>query len=233
MSKKLNFTIFFVTVLTAFLSCSAQQKEISAKEFEEIQSKATEKLTDKTYRLTKTEEYFPDRNGGASPERVNTRITEIVQPDKKREVEELKSSKENTRTERIWDGKNLYVKENNRDWKKYNGGGNSGGGDFTSGKITTTYKFIEKSTVNNQAAYVYEVETHRKATKYSQTDRFEVEYIEKTKYWIGENGLYLKSIKENEIVGSKSLRRDTWVYEYDTNIKIETPIIEAANKPSN
>ncbi len=187
MKSKLYYTIFLAITLTAFIDCSAQEKAFGEKEFREIQTKATEKLQDKIYRLTVTEENFFDRN--TNPESVKTKIFETIPPNKKREVEEIKSPTENIKTERIWDGKNLYVRENDGDWKKYDGGG-GGSGSSNSGRITTSYKFVEKTTLNNQTANIYEVEMNRKATKYSRTSRFEVHYVEKTRYWITEDGYF-------------------------------------------
>ncbi|MDQ3061947.1 MAG: hypothetical protein M3R14_03665 [Acidobacteriota bacterium] len=230
MKRRFDYTIFLLFAFTIFLtSCvSAQEKQFTEKEFKEIQAQATEKLQSKTYRLTKTEENFSDRE--VNPRSVKISILEIVPPNKKREVEELKSPTKNTKEERIWDGKNLYVRENDNDWKKYNGGGSGSGGDFVSGRITTIYKFVEKTNLNNKTANVYEVEMNRKAVKYNQTSRFEVQYVERTKYWISEDGYFLKTVKESEIIGSKSLLRDTWIYEYDPNIKIEAPIMKSELK---
>ena len=231
MKTHLIFIFSVFCALTAFLNISAQEKIISENEFKEIQAKAKEKLQNKIYRLTKTEEQFSDRN--LEPEKVEINILEIVPPDKRREVNEIKSPNENSKREEIWDGKNQYVRENNGDWKKYSGGGNGSGGSFKSGKITTTYKFIGKSTLNSQLVNVYEVEMNRKAVKYNMTSRFEVNYIEKTKYWFSENGFLLKSVREEESADSKWLTRESWIYEYDPNIKIEAPIIkdEAKQNP--
>ena len=227
--------LVFGSSLFFLSSCASAQEKTNTKsdekksdeniieegKFKEIIAGATENLKGKTYRLTKRKENFSDRD--ASSESVETNTLEIVPPDKKREIEEVKSATKNTRLERIWDGKNLYVKQNDGEWKKYSGG-NSGGGNFTSGRMTTTYKFVGKETLDNKAADVYESESHRIANKMTQTSRYQVEYITKTKYWISEDGLLLKTIKESEIVGSKALSRETAIYEYDSNIKIEAPI---------
>lgn len=199
----------------------SDENVIQENQFKEILAKANEKLEGKIYRMTKTEESFSDRD--ASSESVATDVLEIIPPNKRREFNEFKSATKNTKTERIWDGKNLYEKENDGDWKQYSGGG-GGSGDFTSGRTTTTYKFIRKELLNNKTANVYETESHRIASKATRTSQYRVEYVTKTKYWISEDGLFLKIIKESEIVGSKSLLRELSVYEYDSNIKIESPI---------
>ena len=227
--------LIFVMSFSFFTFCASAQEKTEKKSnekvfneniieesiFKELLAKTTENLKGKTYRLTETIEYFPDRD--AKVESVTTKIFELIPPDKRREVEEIKSPTENSRVERIWDGKNLYQKENDGEWVKYLGG-NSGGGSFTSGRVTTTYKFSGKETLNNRTAAVYESESRRVANKFTRTSQYQVEYITKTKHWISEDGLLLKTIKESEIVGSKALSRETAIYEYDSNIKIEAPI---------
>lgn len=221
MFKNANCLIVLTIFLIFAFSASGQERVITETEFKEILTKGEQNLKDKIYRLTKTREIFPDRN--LSSESINIEINEYVPPNKWREVVELKSPSKNTKTERLWDGKNLYERENDGEWKKYSGGG-SIGGSIKSGRITTIYKFVEKATLNNQNVNVYEVETNRKATKFTQTSMFEVHYIERTKYWISEDGFFLKKLSESEIAGSKSLVREIWIYEYDPTIKIEAPI---------
>ncbi len=200
---------------------TSDENIIEESKFNELLAKTTENLKGKTYRLTETIDYFPDRD--ANVERVTTKILEIAVPDKRREVEEIKSPTENSRVERIWDGKNLYKKQDDGEWEKYLGG-SSVGGSITSGRTTTTYKFVGKETLNNKPANIYESESHRVANKMTRTSQYRVEYITKTKYWISEEGLLLKTIKESEVVGSKALSRETAIYEYDSNVKIEAPI---------
>jgi hypothetical protein len=223
MKVKFKSLIFFLILLTGIFTASAQEKILSENEFKEISARAEQNLKGKTYRLTRTEEVFSDRSANA--ESVNIKINEYVQPDKWREVVEISSTSKKSRIERIWDGKNLYERENDGEWKKFSGGGGIGG-SIKSGRITTIYKFIEKSVLNNQPVNIYEVEQNRKATKLTQTGIYEVHYVERTKYWISEDGYFLKKVSENEIVGSKSLIRETWIYDYNPNIKIEAPIIK-------
>ncbi len=200
----------------------SNENVIEEGEFKELLAKTSENLKGRNYRLTETTDYFPDRS--ANVESVTTKILEIVMPDKKREVEEIKSPTKNSRSETIWDGKNLYEKQNDGEWKTYSGSGSGSGGDFTSGRITTTYKFNGRETLNDRPAFVYESESRRVANKMTRTSQYRVEYVTKTKYWISENSLLLKSVKESEIVGSNALSRETAIYEYDSNIKIEAPI---------
>lgn len=206
---------------TTQIEKKVDENAIEEGKFREIISKATAGLEKKTYRLTKTEEDFSDRKAAA--EVVETNILEIVQPNKRREVKEIKSPTENTRLETIYDGKMFYEKKDNGEWTTYTGR-SSGSSDFTSGRTTTTNRFAGKETINNQTADVYEAESHRIANKMTRTSRYRVEYIVKTKYWISKDGLFLKTLRESEIAGNDGLRRETEIYEYDPKIKIKAPI---------
>lgn len=197
------------------------ERSISESDFKEVLSKADSLLNGKIYRMTKTEETFTDRE--TNPQRVETNILETVPPNKRREVEVIKSATENSRTERIWDGKNFYKKENDGKWQKFSGGGGLAG-SFVSGRISNTFKFVGEESLNGKMSDVYETEMRRVANKATQTSAYQVEYVTKTKYWFSENGQFLKIIRNSEVVGSKSLVRETTVYEYDKNIKIEAPI---------
>ena len=201
----------------------SQEKTIDENEFTEIINKTEKYLEGKTYRLTKTKESFGDRE--LKPEIIEISLKEIVPPNKWRTVEEYKSSSKHTKTEMIRDGQNLYKRDNDGVWTKLLGSG-SGGGSFGTGRITKTYRFLEKTLLNQQNVNVYEAEVNRIANKFTQTSMYQVHYIDKTKYWIKDDGGILKKVKESEIKDSKQLIRDTWIYEYDSNIKIETPIIE-------
>lgn len=213
----------FWIIVILFSSAFSQEKILEETEFTEIINKTEKFLVGKTFRLTKTTDSFFDRD--LNPEIVEIEMKETVQPDKWRTVEEYKSASKHTKVEMIWDGKNLYKKSNDGVWEKFLGAG-SGGGGSKSGKITRIYRFVEKTTLNNQDVNVYEMEENRIANKFTQTSMYQVHYIEKTKYWIAKDESVLKKIIESEIEGSKQLIRDNWIYEYDSTIKIETPIIQ-------
>ena len=216
-----NQTILLALVLALFSCTLAQEKRFDEQEFKAIQTKAEGRLENRTYRSTKTTESFSDRD--ANPRSIEINILEIVLPNKKRVVEEYKSETRNNKTEMIYDGKNLYIRENDGKWKS--GGVAHASGDISSGRITTNYRFVEKTVLNGQNVNVYEVQKNRTAVKFTRSSEYEVQYIDKTKYWIKENGDYLRIVTESEIVGSKSLLREVSVYEYGANIKIKTPKI--------
>jgi hypothetical protein len=219
---KLN-NLFHVLICLIALSFTVvgQAHDLTEQQFNEIKALAEGKLSGRTYRLTETTETFPVRDGAVESVRVH--ITEIVPPNERREVDDLKSPERTERTERIWDGKFLYERRDNGAWSKYDGGG-SGSSDFTSGRVTMNYRLIEKTKINNDLVTIYEVEKHRRANKYTRDGLIEFHYIDKTKYWIGSDGSFIKAVQESEVVGGKWLVRGTSIYEYDPNIKIEAPI---------
>ncbi len=223
MKRKFQIIIFLSLALNAAL-IFGQEKPLTKSEFSKILDKTERNLAGKTYRVTMTRETFSDRD--AKPEKVHTRIFEKLPPDRWREYEETRSSVslDIVKLERIWDGKTLYERKNDGEWKKSGGSAKLVGG-IISGRITKAYKFVEKTTLNGKTANVYEVEINRKTTKITETSREKVHYIEKTKYWIDQDGSILKKAIESEVVGSKSLIRDVWIYDYNPkDLKIEAPI---------
>lgn len=212
-----------------------EDNEIKEKDFNVMLINAKKSLDGKTYRLTETEKYFPDKDGEAESTELN--IDEFVLPDKTRTVKDISSPTENSRIERIWDGKNLYARKNNESWEKFSGGGGSGSGDgFRSGRSTKTYRFLGMTEIDGQQAKLYSEESKRIANKFTQTSRYQVYYFENAKYWFDENGLLLKIYKESGVEKvvttegtkeSNAITRKTSIYEYDPNIKIETPIIKS------
>ena len=131
--------ILAVLVFSA-LSLTAQTRDISEKEFIEIDAKGEALLKASSHRLTRKLEYFEDR---LKPGRVSENyLEEFLVPNKRHTVEEKFYNKPD-RTERIWDGKFLYVKVNDGEWERYDSGA-SVNGDFESGKLSKSYKYLGK-----------------------------------------------------------------------------------------
>ncbi len=236
MKQKFFSLIIFLTVLLfSFAVISAQEKVITETDFDKIVADADKNIDGKTYRLTETEKYFPDKNGEAESTKIN--LTEFVLPDKRRTVRDVASIAEFGRYETIWDGKTYYTRKNFEDWQSYRGGGEGssvGSGDFTSGKISKIHKYLGTTEIDKQKVKLYSEEKMRIANKLTRNSTYQVYYYENTKYWISENGLLLKIYIESGVEKvitpegakeSKAVTRKTSVYEYDPNIKIEAPII--------
>jgi len=212
--------LVLVVLLLSALGLAAQTKEITEKQFNEINAKGMELLNSSSHRSTRKLEYFGDRS---KPGRTSeTSLREVLIPDKWRTVEETFYDK-HTREESIWDGKFLYMKVNDGEWKRYNGGG-SGGVDFEAGEMTKSYKYLGKADLDGKRADMYEFKMDRIARKMTMTDMFTVHYIRKISYWFSADGKLLKKIKEDDVQGRNELSRETTTIDYDANIKIEAPI---------
>lgn len=217
---KIPYLLRILGVLLLSVSALNGQTEITEKQFNEIDAKGQELLKASSHRFTRKLEYFEDRS---KPSRTSeTYLREFLLPNKWRTVEEKFYDKPD-RTERIWDGKFLYEKVNDGEWKRYNGG-NSGGGGFESGKITRSYTYLGKTDLDGKRVDTYEFKMDRIARKMTMNDTFTVHYIRRIHYWFGTDGKLLKKIKEDEIEGRNELSRETTTIDYDAKIKIEAPI---------
>jgi len=210
--------IFAVLVLSA-LGLTAQT-EITEKQFNEIEAKGAESLKTSSHRLIRKQEYFEDRT---KPGRISEiDLHEFLSPNKRRTVEE-KFNNNPHRIERIWDGKFLFEKINDGEWKRYNGG-TSVSSNIETGKITNSYKYLGKTDLEGKRADLYEFKMVRIARKMTMNDIFTVHYLRQIRYWFSVDGKLLMKIKEDEIEGRNELSRETTIVDYEANIKIETPI---------
>lgn len=216
-------TFFAWLILFGFVSLSfAQEKIITENEFNDILAKTAEQLKTANYRLTKTEQLF--LKPGEKPEKVRIEINEYIRPNKWREVVKEESKDKSSVNERLWDGKNLYVRENDGMWQIY-AGGDVINQSIRTGQFTKTFKFVEKSKLNEQVVNIYDVEIKRVANKFTQTSFYQVAYFEKSRYWISEDNFLLKKKVENTISGSEAIAAEDWVYEYNPqDLIIEAPI---------
>lgn len=218
--KNVLLTVLFAIAFSAV--SFGQVKEISEANFSTVQAKAESLLNASSYRLTVSMEYFVDRDKPGSISR--TFLKEVILPDKWRTVEAFNyEDGTSTKEETLWDGKALFTRTKDGEWKKYSGGA-SVGGRIESGKITNTYRFIGNSDLNGTPVSILEHEQYRIANKYSRSDMVIVHYLRKTRYYYSNKGYLMRKIEENEIVGRKELSRETSNYEYDPKIKIVAPI---------
>ncbi len=215
--------IYLCLILSAVVF--AQRKEIQASELQKLEKNAESLLRTSSYRLSLSMEYFDDRDKPG----IITRsfLREVQPPDKWRTVEEKMVGDRRSKEENIWVDKALYERIDNGEWKKYSGG-NSGGFDLEEGRITTTYRYIGKDTIDGVQTDRYEIEQHRLANKYSRSSpsgTIEVHFVRKTVEWFLPDGKLLKKQVENEFFGRRELSREISTYAYDPkDLKIEAPI---------
>ena len=223
------------------MSVSAQNKVITQEEFEIVRSKAAQKLEQISYRSV------------TSQKLGKTEITSIykfVPPNREHFIITTKSPEYlteklkivqininiNNYEEWIYIGEKIYFrnavnkkwKEIVPDWTDGNGDGQGKGSGIGYGQGSGTfsvepnktieYKLTPNQFVNGQEFDLYEVV---ESYKYSWDSEPSV-YI--YKYWINKNGLFAKT----QYIDSD--REETVDYEYNSNIKIEAPVIKKRTK---
>ena len=207
----------------ALTNVFGQEREIAEQEFSALVSKAFQNLTGKMYRLTMINESF--LGGGAEPRSVLTMTTEVAPPDRRRTISVFKSPSLNSKTETVWIGSKGYTRKEDGAWEDFKPNIKAiTGGIYNTAKAS--FKFIEKTSINDQAVNVYE------STRQYAPDANGAEMLEKMRYWITDTGVFLKRLSEIESTGKnlKMLSRTTTTYEYVQDIKIEAPIAAKKTK---
>lgn len=214
-------TIFLSCVFGVFGQAPTIKNDIHMSVFLDVQDKANELLKKSSYRLTKTSEFCKDRD---KPGKTTGKLLrEVLQPGKWRTVEESENDGKTRKEERVWDGKALYVKQNDGEWERFSGG-TGVSGQIESGQVSQRYRHLGKTDLNGVQADLYEIEMLRVANKFSQNDIVVVRYARKTRFWFSAEGKLLKKVEENMIEGFPEMSRETTVIEYEPVLKIEAPI---------
>lgn len=201
---------------------AAQNGEITEKKFNAITAKAEKLQKESSYIQTRTLEYFED---SSKPGRVSERdVDEVLLSGKWRKIEERNYGDKPTKSERIWDGKSLYSRDNEGAWQKYSGGGSVSGGIQT-GQFTFKYSYLGQEKIDEKVLNLYEVRRDRIARKPSATGITEFHYVRLSKYWFLPDGRLAKKLEEETVEGFDALSRETTTIEYDPKgLKIEAPI---------
>ncbi|CAN5626164.1 hypothetical protein BH24ACI3_BH24ACI3_03040 [soil metagenome] len=213
-------SVLFIVIGAAGIA-NAQKNDISEAEYLQVEARAAELLNASGYRLRRVGEYFEDRS--KSSRIAESDILEVLQPNKRRTVEIRDYNGKIRKEERIWDGKSLYVRTDDGEWKQFSGG-SGGGGRIESGQTTKKYRFLGKVDLDGVQADLYELESLRIANKFSANDMIVVRFNKKIRSWYSPDGKLLQKIIEDSIEGRQDLSRETTKIEYEPNIKIEAPI---------
>lgn len=217
--KKIILILAFVFLNAAFVF--GQEKMIDREKFEQARETAAEKLDGKTYRETTVVEFFTDRN--AAPTKTRKTIIETIPPDREHLIFETEQGKK----EVIEIKGTRYVRLNGGEWTQEDvvviGTGNGIGCSSTI--KSESYTVTENSSFNGKTADFYEMKK-----KLSDCSNDIGDEIWLYKFWIGKDGMFLKTESEYEKVGGNSIQRITIVYEYDSKIKIEAPILKKETK---
>lgn len=225
--KKYKFIALSVLLLCfAGSNIYGQRKEISKEEFFDAYKKTSKKAA--TYRIIgKTETY---RNNKLKSVINETR--EFVLPDKRRFVSETKMFQLNQTFvfETVLIGRDEYKRENNGDWIKRISNAPVKMTNSNNGLVEDNEKFYltENAKLDNQTANLYELTVEYKHTRQNASNETkEIFSYLKDKRWISRDGFLLKMELEDELAGLPgNWSRRTWTYEYDPNIKIESPVLE-------
>ena len=211
----------FGIVLWTRAQTSTIKNDIAEGDFVSLEAKGADILKGSSYRLTRKFEYFEVRG---KPGRIfESSLKEVIQPNKWRTIEEKEYDGKQTKEERLWDGKALYIRNNDGEWGKFSGG-SSGGGRIESGQVTKRHRYLGKVDLSGVSTGLYEIEMLRVANKFSANSMVVVRYLRKTLYWYSVEGKLLKKVEENMIEGREEQNRETTIIEYDPKITIEAPI---------
>lgn len=229
--KKLLFEFSVVLILSVsfLVSAAAQSKEITEEEFETVKNNATQKLKNISYRSVTM----------AQTGRIEkTQTYEFVPPDREHFIFTQKSPEITTYSglkmlatnfydEWIYIGEKIFYRNGaNKNWEEtgpnfiesFGGSGNGAGTYREEPTVTTEYKLTPNQFVNQQNLDLYEKIISR---KYSYSAK---PSVDKYKYWINKNGLFVKT-QSTWIAGETTVD-----YEYNSNLKIEAPLIKKRGK---
>lgn len=221
MLKGLLFTfIFIATVSTWTITIQAQKTEISEDEFRALIATARTNRSGVVHRQSiKTEGY----SRGESSET----IYEYGSDGSSRTLSIRRVGGVETKSETIRIGSNLFVRENDGDWKKLDvsagigtgsGIGSGSGRAGTPPKVEVSYEYVGKDRVGDENANRYKMSrTITFANPNGNIIRTGTE-----EYWYREDGMLLKEISED--IFPHSRYRRTVEYDYKSEIKIEPPI---------
>jgi hypothetical protein len=212
--KKTILILTFVFLHAAFIF--AQETTIDREKFNQARESAAKKLDGKTYRETTVFEIFTDRSSAPTQKRKTT--IETIPPDREYVIFETEQGKK----EVIEIKGTRYVRLNGGEWtqEELTGIGMGNGIGCASRVKSESYKVIENSNLNGKTADFYEM----KKTLTDCLDNASDE-IWLYRFWIGKDGLFLKTENEYGTMGGSSIQRTTIVYEYDSKIRIEAPIV--------
>lgn len=237
-----NFAVGLILSVVFLMSVSAQNKTITAEEFETVKSKAAKKLEQISYRSVTIQ-----KRGKLTL----ANIYEFVPPNREHFITTTESTEDlteklkvfqidiniNMYEEWIYIGKKTYSRNVvNKKWKEivYPWAGGNGDGQGKGSGIgygqgdrtfslepnqTIEFKLTPNQFVNGQESDLYEV---TESYKYSWDS--EPPSVYSYKYWITKNGLFAKT----QYIDSDM--EETVSFEYISNIKIEAPVIKKRTK---
>ena len=220
-------TIFIVLLLSFFsLNVYGQKRGITKDNFLTAQQKANERVRDIPHRLISISHIYT--NDGTELQVIRTETSEVESPERRRfviEYNEVYHDRKSSSEKVFFDGIQ-YQKSDDGSWTKKNFaipqiGANASFGD------DANYYLTEDVLVNDKTADLFGVETEIKArTAVYKGNEVKVNaLLQKIKMWRSKDGKLLKfEISKQHKDTENPAFRQTIIYEYDSNIKIEAPI---------
>ncbi len=225
MFKRRLCNLFLLAALSSGVGIvHAQQNEISESEFRSKIAESRKKRIGVVHRQS-------IRTEGYSPGESSETIYEYAPNGSSRTLSIRRVGGVETKSETIRIGSNLFVRENDGDWKKLDVsagigtgsgiGSGSGSGSGQAGnppKVEVSYVYVGKDRVGDENVNRYKM-TRTITFSYPRGDIVRTATEE---YWYREDGMLLKEIREDMFLHSRYRR--TVEYDYKSEIKIEPPI---------
>lgn len=224
MNVRLLIAFFSIgVILAAVSSAEAQKREMPYKEAEKIISASRRMGYDVANRQTYTEEkrlaagaeFKPTRKTVTEeiPSKSNRTFTTTWSDDGRKETYEF-----------IYVEGKTYRRTNDGEWETKPTDlstlvAPSVDADSEPGQTTEQAWFIEEVTENGRKLKVYET---RNSYTYIEK-RARVTYVATVRTWIRDDGLTIRRVSENTVVGKPHITKGVWEFEYD-NIEIKAPI---------
>jgi hypothetical protein len=153
-------------------------------------------------------------------------ITEYASPTVSRFTHESNFGSKNSKNEAITIGNKKYIRKGNEAWREGTFENNSQPiNESINADSQFEYRFLGTEQINAQTANVYAKIEKRKRTDSANKETFSTIT---NKYWLGENGMILKSDMEMESPTGEAIQhsRVTKIWEADPNIRIEAPKVD-------
>lgn len=225
-------------ILVGAIGIFAQERTISKEEFDAV-LKHPNRLAayvwrGKPFRWTMVVETKTDKK--VQPDSYYKSSTEFGTQTTSKTKSESKKGDQITNSETIKIRDKIYKRIDNGPWivEQYEANPstnttetNTNSSIFKETDRQVEYKYLGSEKINNKTTNIY-VEIMKTKSTDSATNE-ERQYLQTKKYWISEEGTVLKEDKisegQNGIGADKYYNRITMVWELDTTIKIEAPVI--------
>ena len=224
-------------ILFAAIGAFAQERTISKTEFDAVYNSPTKAAPvvwhGKTWRMIITTE--TKAVGNDAVDASTKSVSEFAPKLKSHTISETRMGSEVKKSERIRIGDKLYKRGENGVWtaeafeqnaKTETTGQETSPSAEKQSKWQFEYKYLGSENLNDQPTKVY-VKLMKNTGGASSTDPKRMSVETTTKYWFNEEGTL---IKEEKIIEGRNktdslFNRVTMIYELDSNIKIEAPVI--------